>query len=82
MVLRLLRGEAAELLSREVAVPIYKLEQWRAKAEAALEGAGLILRWCQAEMGANSLGPSKPASVIDRRHIGQGDDHAYKAVRS
>jgi hypothetical protein len=39
VVLRLLRGEAAELLSRELAVPIYKLEQWRAKAEAALEGA-------------------------------------------
>ena len=27
VVLRLLRGEAAELLSRELAVPIYKLEQ-------------------------------------------------------
>ena len=39
VVLRLLRGEAAELLSRELAVPIYKLEQWRAKAEAALDGA-------------------------------------------
>ena len=37
--LRLLRGEAAELLSRELALPIYKLEQWRAKAEAALDGA-------------------------------------------
>jgi transposase len=39
VVLRLLRGEAAELLSRELAVPIYKLEQWRAKAEVALDGA-------------------------------------------
>jgi uncharacterized protein HemY len=39
VVLRLLRGEAAELLSRELALPIYKLEQWRAKAEAALDGA-------------------------------------------
>jgi hypothetical protein len=39
VVLRLLRGEAAELLSRELAVPVYKLEQWRAKAEAALDGA-------------------------------------------
>ena len=39
VVLRLLRGEAAELLSRELAVPIYKLEQWRTKAEAALDGA-------------------------------------------
>ena len=39
VVLRLLRGEAVELLARELAVPIYKLEQWRAKAEAALDGA-------------------------------------------
>ena len=38
-VLRLLRGESAELLSRELALPIFKLEQWRRKAEAALDGA-------------------------------------------
>jgi transposase-like protein len=39
VVLRLLRGEAAELLSRELGLPIFKLEQWRRKADAALEGA-------------------------------------------
>ena len=39
VVLRLLRGEAAELLSRELGLPIVKFEQWRRKAEAALEGA-------------------------------------------
>ena len=38
-VLRLLRGEAAEDLSRELRVPLYKLERWRQKAEAALDGA-------------------------------------------
>ena len=38
-VLRLLRGESAELLSRELGLPLFKLEQWRQKAEAALEGA-------------------------------------------
>src|SRR5215212_4321637 len=38
-VLRLLRGEAAELLSRELGLPVFKLEQWRRKAEGALEGA-------------------------------------------
>ena len=38
-VLRLMRGESAELLSRELGVPVFKLEQWRQKAEAALEGA-------------------------------------------
>ena len=38
-VLRLLRGEAAELPSRELGLPMFKLEQWRQKAEAALDGA-------------------------------------------
>jgi hypothetical protein len=37
--LRLLRGEAAELLSRELGLPLFKLERWRQKAEAGLEGA-------------------------------------------
>ena len=39
VVLRLLRGEAVELLSRELGVPLFKLEQWRQKADAALDGA-------------------------------------------
>ena len=39
VVLRLMRGESVELLSRELGLPIVKLEQWREKAEAALEGA-------------------------------------------
>jgi transposase len=39
VVLRLMRGESAELLSREVGLPVFRLEQWRRKAEAALEGA-------------------------------------------
>jgi transposase len=39
VVLRLPRGEAAEDLSRELGVPRYKLERWRQKAEAALDGA-------------------------------------------
>jgi transposase len=39
VVLRLMRGEAAELLSRELGLPLFKLEHWRQKAEAALEGA-------------------------------------------
>ena len=44
VVLGLLRGESSELLSRELGVPIYKLEQWRQKADAALDGA-LKERW-------------------------------------
>jgi transposase len=39
VVLRLMRGEAVEPLSRELGLPIFKLEQWRRKAEAALDGA-------------------------------------------
>jgi transposase len=39
VVLRLMRGEAAELLSRGLGLPVFRLEQWRQKAEAALEGA-------------------------------------------
>src|SRR5215212_11142194 len=39
VVLRLMRGEPAELLSRELGLPMFKLEQWRRKAETALEGA-------------------------------------------
>ena len=37
--LRLLRGESVELLARELGVPLYKLEQWRQKADTALDGA-------------------------------------------
>jgi transposase-like protein len=39
LVLRLMRGESTELLSRELGLPMFKLEQWREKAEAALDGA-------------------------------------------
>ena len=39
VVLWLMRGESAELLSRELGLPLFKLEQWRQKAEAALERA-------------------------------------------
>lgn len=40
IVLRLLRGEPVDALSREVSVPIYKLEQWRDRALAGID-AGL-----------------------------------------
>ena len=39
VVLRLMRGESVEPLSRELGLPIFKLEHWRQKAEAALEEA-------------------------------------------
>ena len=34
-----MRGEAMEMVFRELGLPIFKLEQWRRRAEAALEGA-------------------------------------------
>lgn len=40
VVLRLLRGESVDAISREVSVPIYKLELWRDRALAAID-AGL-----------------------------------------
>ncbi len=41
VVLRLLRGESAEMLSRELGVEIYRLERWRDKA---LSGIDAVLR--------------------------------------
>jgi hypothetical protein len=42
-VLRLLRGEPVEALSRELGVEIYRLEAWREKALAGMD-AGLKAR--------------------------------------
>lgn len=39
VVLRLLRGEAAENLSRELGVPLYRLERWRERALSGIDGA-------------------------------------------
>jgi transposase len=52
VVLRLMRGESVELLSRELGLPRFKLEQWRQKAEAALDGA---LREREAEQADSQL---------------------------
>lgn len=37
VVLRLLRGESVDALSREMAVPIYRLEEWRDRALAGID---------------------------------------------
>jgi hypothetical protein len=39
VVLRPIAGEPVALVSREIGVPVCKLERWRERAEAALEGA-------------------------------------------
>lgn len=38
VVLRLLRGESVDALSRELAVPIFRLEEWRDRALAGIDG--------------------------------------------
>ena len=52
VVLRLLRGESLEALSREVGVEIYRLEDWRDRAVAGLE-RGLQAR--QGDLVAETL---------------------------
>jgi transposase len=39
VVLRLLRGESAESLSRELGVPTYRLERWRERALSGIDGS-------------------------------------------
>src|SRR4051794_27176378 len=43
IVLRLLRGESLDMISREIGIEPYRLERWRDKALAAMD-AGLILQ--------------------------------------
>ncbi len=61
VVLRVLRGESLDALSREVGVEIYRLEEWRERALAGLEG-GLKNR--QGDPLAEALDAAK-------RHIGE-----------
>jgi transposase-like protein len=46
------RGESVERLSRALGVPLFKLEQWRQKADAALDGA---LKEREAETASTEL---------------------------
>ena len=61
VVLRLLRGESLEALSREVGVEIYRLEEWRERAMAGLE------------LGLKDRHGEPVAEVLDaaKRHIGE-----------
>ena len=70
MVLRLLRGESLEALSREVGVEIYhRLDAWRERAMAGLE------------LGLQARHGEPVAEVLDaaKRHIGDGDRAAPRA---
>ena len=61
VVLRLLRGESLEALSREAGVEIYRLEAWRERAMAGLK------------LGVKARHGEPVAEVLDaaKRHIGE-----------
>ena len=61
VVLRLLRGESLDALSREVGVEVYRLEQWKARALAGLE------------LGLKARDGEPLAAELDaaKRHIGE-----------
>ena len=61
VVLRLLRGESLEMVSREVGVELYRLEAWQARALAGLE------------LGLKAQGGEPLAAELDaaKRHIGE-----------
>ena len=61
VVLRLLRGESLDVLSREVGVEIYRLEAWKARALAGLE------------LGLKAQAGEPLAAELDaaKRHIGE-----------
>ena len=61
VVLRLLRGESLDAVSREVGVELYRLEQWRDQALAGMD-AGLR------ERGGDPLARQLDAA---KRHIGE-----------
>ena len=61
VVLRLLRGESVDALSRELGVEIYRLEQWRDKA---LHGIDASLR----ERGGD---PLERELDVAKKHIGE-----------
>ena len=69
VVLRLLRGESLEALSREVGVEIYRLDAWRARAMAGLE------------LGLKARHGEPVAEVLDAAHRGavDGDRAAPRA---
>ena len=61
VVLRLLRGESLEMVSREVGVELYRLEAWQARALAGLE------------LGLKEQAGEPLAAELDsaKRHIGE-----------
>ena len=63
MVLRLLRGESLEALSREAGVEIYRLDAWRARAMAGLD------------VGLKDRHGEPVAEVLDAANVTSGSCH-------
>lgn len=61
VVLRLLRGEPADTLSRELSVEIYRLEQWREKALLGIDEA----------LKDRTGDPLEAELDVAKRHIGE-----------
>ena len=61
MVLRLLRGESLDAVSREVGLEVYRLEAWKARALAGIE------------LGLKAQAGEPLAAELDaaKRHIGE-----------
>ena len=81
VVLRLLRGEAIEAVSREVAVPVHQLEEWRRVfldgGKANLRSRGLPdedreLRRVQAKLGEMVMRAELAEGLLEKR--GFADD--------
>jgi hypothetical protein len=82
--LRLMRGESTELLSRELGLPVFKLEQWRRKGRCCMDpasgaagrvdvGGSLLLRPPDAHLAFQAEpGPATPYSQAEA----QGDELA------
>jgi transposase len=86
VVLRLLRGEAIDAVSREVAVPVHQLEEWRRAfldgGKANLRTRGLPdeereLRRVQAKLGEMVMRAELAESLLEKR--GFADDLKRRA---
>ena len=74
-VLRLLRGEPVDVVSREIEVPAHELEQWRrdfldgglAKLKRRTEGTDRALREAQAKIGELTMELELVEMLLEKR---------------
>jgi transposase InsO family protein len=79
VVLRLLRGEQVDAISREASVPIYKLERWRDRGLAGID-AGLKARENN-PVGASSMRPTGASANWSLKYIEIFYNHIRKQAR-